>query len=238
MTHRDPRRRLAWLVLCSLACAADDPKRASPADLPDAAADAGTGSVPGTPTLGCRSASDCSASDGRAVECVAISSDFRACALAPPAPAGGVTHEVYDECDRDRPCAAGACYTLPVAATDQCAPGGFDVYNVCVSDECTSDAECAGGGFCAPSGVAGTRKIESYPARHCVPAACKQSAECTARPGGICALVRDGCSPLGSQPWGFTSAQLACVYPDGCTPSSDCPAPHSCSVVDGAAVCL
>ena len=238
MTRHGPRCILGWLVLCSLACAAETPKSTPPPDLPDAApADAGTGAVPGTPTLGCRTASDCSASDGRAVDCVAITSDFRACAIAPPAPATAATNE-RDECGPERPCAAGECYSLSVAATNQCAPGGFDVYNVCVRDECTSDAECAGGGFCTPSGVAGTRQIASYPARHCVPAACRQSADCTAKPGGVCALLREGCSPLGSEPWGFSGAQLACVYPDGCTESSDCPGSHSCSMVDGAAVCL
>src|SRR6188768_2378526 len=94
VTRHGPRCILGWLVLCSLACAAETPKSTPPPDLPDAApADAGTGGVPGTPTLGCQTASDCSASDGRAVDCVAITSDFRACAIAPPAPATAATNE-------------------------------------------------------------------------------------------------------------------------------------------------
>jgi hypothetical protein len=195
--------------------------------------DASVGSVAGTPSLGCRNASEC-----RSGACVSISDGFSACAVEHSPVSADAGSGAINECDTATPCPSGACYTLAVAASNQCSPGGFDIRNVCLSDECSSDADCAAGERCSPPGVAGTSQLTSSPQRLCLPATCKADADCTAKPGGVCGLVQAQCTGASVENWGFRGAEVACVYPDGCTQLGDCPNGHYCSVVGGAAVCL
>jgi hypothetical protein len=195
--------------------------------------DASAASVAGTPSLGCRSAADCSFGD-----CVTISDGFKACSVEPTGLAKDAGTSAPNECDTAHPCQIGACYTLSVAATNQCSAGGFDLRNLCLSDECTTDADCSGGALCMPPGVAGTSQLTSAPQRLCLPAACEAGADCTAQSGGVCSLVREQCAPPNVGFGVFRGAEVACIYPTGCTQASDCPNGYYCGVVDGAAVCV
>lgn len=215
------------------ACGADSTREGAPDAGSPASPSEPDASVAGTPSLGCRSASGCSSGD-----CVPISDGFSACALEQPGLLADAGTSARNECDTATPCSTGTCYTLGVAATDQCAPGGFDVRNLCLSDECSRDADCPNGGSCMPPGVVGTSQLTNAPQRVCLPAACKVDADCTARPGGVCGLVQAQCTGASVGLWGFRGGEVACVYPDGCTQLGDCPNGHYCGVVDGAAVCL
>ena len=224
--------------VCCLGCDDDAqaPVQTPPVESTPDAAPAGTPDelvMPGRPTLGCRDASDCTGGD-----CVPITDGYSACSdldaeLETRADAG-----LIEGCDGDHPCETGTCFRLGVAAgANQCTPGGVDLRNVCISDECSTDADCPSGGFCAPAGVAGTSKLYNFPRRRCLAASCNSNADCRAKPGGICGLIRQGCMPYGIEQWGFRDATLACIYPDGCTLGSDCTSGY-CDVLDGAAVCL
>jgi hypothetical protein len=224
-----------WALISACGGESSTPERmhdAGPsASLPEP--DASVTSVAGTPSLGCRSAGDCSFG-----ECVAISDGFMACSVEPTGLAEDAGTSARNECDAAHPCPTGACYSLSVAATTQCSAGGFDFRNVCLSDECTTDADCSAGSACMPPGVAGTTQLTSAPQRLCLPAACKAGADCTAEPGGVCGLVREQCAPPRVGFGVFRGAEVACIYPDGCTQQSDCPNGYYCAVADGAAVCI
>jgi len=113
---------------------------------------------------------------------------------------------------------------------------------MCRKDTCASDADCPEG-ICGPRGFASEDLVSGGAIRQCIKADCKTSAECTAKAGGMCALVQSGCvktSAAGAQ--SFYPAQLACVYSDGCTNNTGCPRTASsgsiCKVVDGKGVCV
>lgn len=217
------------------ACGGDSvtPERMHDAGRPSPEPDASVDSVAGTPTLGCQSAGDCSFGD-----CVSISDEFEACSVEPMGLAMDAGTSAPSECDTTHPCPTGTCYTLAVAATDQCSAGGFDIRRLCLSDECNSDADCPGDAICLPPGVAGTSQLTSAPQRLCLPAACKVSADCTAEPGGVCGLIKEQCAPSNVGSGRFRPAEVACIYPTGCAYPDDCPNGYFCGIVDGAAVCL
>jgi hypothetical protein len=231
------------LLVMGACCVACDDDTAQPVqtpvdmtpDTPDATPDANPDDpvLPGTPSRGCSSASDCNGG-----ECVPITDGYSACRDPEARYQTNADAGDLGQCDGDQPCEAGACFSLAVAGgTSQCSPGGFDQRNVCIDDECSTDADCPNGGLCAPAGVAGSRLIPGFPRRRCVSATCRSNADCTAKPGGICGMIEDGCTPSGIEQWGYRDAQITCVYPDGCTRGADCTSGY-CDVLDGAAVCL
>jgi hypothetical protein len=229
----------AALAVCALgmACVEHDAghQEAPPAEVTPPPPDASPGeplSVPGVPYLGCLGAGDCAGAD-----CVPITDGFSACAYRQRELDAGLDPGRYGECGPDQPCETGTCLTLSTAAANRCTPGGFDITSSCIGDECSSDADCPNGGLCAPAGVAGTSKLSAFPRRRCLTATCKSNADCTAKPGGICGMIRDECMPITVQQWGFRDARVACIYPDGCTTNSGCSAGY-CDVLDGAATCL
>lgn len=135
---------------------------------------------------------------------------FRVCeVVVPEATVCDPSGPIEDECCSTSECAEGSCH----ASTSLPYCGGVELpqFNRCVVDECVSDAECSGNGsgaICAPAGVLG------QPARKCVTAFCRTSADCTAEAGGYCAPIDNPCC---GQPSG-----LGCVYPSGCRGDSDC----------------
>jgi hypothetical protein len=90
---------------------------------------------------------------------------------------------------------------------------------------------------CGPRGYSNEDRISGGFIRECIPADCRSNADCSAKPGGVCALVHGTCEHRLDRP-GVTTrpAQLACVYADGCTSDQDCPA-GNCVVADGMALC-
>jgi hypothetical protein len=82
--------------------------------------------------------------------------------------------------------------------------------NVCESDECTDDADCAslGPSICTPPGVFGS------PVRTCMRSLCHTDEDCNPGGAGVCQPVVGPCCPV---PLG-----LACVYPGNCSKTSDC----------------
>ena len=184
-----------------------------------------------TPDPGCRSSSDCPDlnptcfrfGDGPGV-CRSPSEPVTVCEQRSQLP---------NECCPGSECSEGQCFTIQRAAL-QCSPSaGFDQQNVCVVDECGSDADCAGG-FCTPAGFA--------PGRSCVPAACSRDEDCSAEPGGACVYLDLGCCEgrVGGAP--TRDASIACVYPsDGCQRDSvlgsDCASGEYCVVREGRARC-
>ncbi len=62
--------------------------------------------------------------------------------------------------------------------------------------------------------------------------ACTADDDCTAKPGGICAPVKNPCCPS----WDG----LFCVYPDGCRTDGDCAEGSHCEVnwTEGTGECV
>lgn len=128
-------------------------------------------------------------------------------------------------CCTDSDCSVGTCNWVDTIGAGYCfEEGETEAYNRCVTDECSSDADCPDG-FCTDPGV--------LPLRVCIPGTCKTDADCARRPGGICTSVAPGCPSCTGN---LTVA--ACVYPDdGCTYFADCPEGSVCEVKDGFAAC-
>jgi hypothetical protein len=142
-----------------------------------------------------------------------------------------------DECDATRPCGEGRCYLVTFSPTGVCGAGGAEDLNRCRADECTSDADCAGG-VCAPRGFRLEANVEGGDVRSCILAGCRSNADCNAEPGGICAVIHHTCAERVDRYPGRTvrPEQLACVYAGGCTRDADCPI-GNCVLSDGRAVC-
>ncbi|HVY25220.1 MAG TPA: hypothetical protein VHB79_01660 [Polyangiaceae bacterium] len=192
----------------------------------------GSGGMAGTagtrsfaPDLGCSSDMDCSndqvcrkyTPDGPS-ECVSAPAPATSC-LTPDNP--------RNECCSSADCASGACFSQVVGAGVACGLGGFDQLNQCSSDRCQTDGDCVEGEICAAAGL-------GSPVRHCIAAACRSDADCTAAPGGACVAFREGCCTTYSP----RAQQLACVYAsDGCQKAEDCPSGQVCVVDSGRARC-
>jgi hypothetical protein len=125
------------------------------------------------------------------------------------------------QCCTSADCASmggGSCF--PSKSLQFCG-GALIQSNVCVKDECTTDADCpknpAPAAICVPAGTFGN------PNRTCLNAWCKTDADCSAKPGGACVLVgNDPCCKLPA-PDG-----LGCVYPGSCVMDSDCTTGQAC----------
>lgn len=161
----------------------------------------------------CTSDADCAG--GTCVEvapgigvCVGTAEEATACSGTPD----------IDECCDSSECTEGACYLGPV--TPYCGGPAMVAHNVCASDLCSSDADCADG-VCLPAGAF------SRPVRTCLPAGCTSDADCSAEAGGRCVLYYDPCCG---------SPSLQCRYPGGCRTADDCPS-RNCAVRDGKLSC-
>jgi len=147
-----------------------------------------------------------------------------------------------DECCMTSDCSEGEClWADPVQGDKVCGEPVSEGHNVCVANECEADADCPGG-ICTSSSTFGVQQ--------CMPAACTNDADCTARFGGACRHIYGGCCRVGEPgsggcevceaelPGPFRSSAVACIYPDdGCRYDGDCPAGSQCTIVGGVAAC-
>lgn len=134
-----------------------------------------------------------------------------------------------DECCSNQDCDGARCFLVSRLAVQCSATSGGDGRNLCVVDDCESDADCPAG-LCAPDGYG--------EGRTCVPAACKTDADCSQREGGVCAVLDLGCCDevIGGAP--TRTPEIACLYPgDGCQSDADCRGGEYCVVRAGRAVC-
>ena len=228
---------LAFLVL-ALACGDDDGVADAGTDVgtdvgrddggmdggTDAGDDAGTdaGTDVGELAMGdCTGSADC---DGRAClelrpggwsVCEDELVEATSCSSTPALDSCGCPSEGTPPCEGGQTCVlspiAPFCGGISPAPT-----------NTCSIDLCSSDGECGDDQFCLPGPVMGRK------ARACFGMACATNDDCA--PGSVCAPVAEPC--CGS----FTT--LACVAPDGCRTSADCPSGETCHVRDGEGVCL
>jgi Cys-rich repeat protein len=170
----------------------------------------------GSVSHGCKTNADCGGGT-----CQALTPGGYSVCLSTPAEAttcqmGGPPMQ----CCSSAQCASmggGSCY--PSQSLQFC--GGAQLQsNTCVTDRCTSDADCVKNtapAICAPAGTFGN------PMRFCLNAWCKTDADCTTKPGGACVLV--GNNPCCKLP---APDGLACVYPGSCVTDSDCPKGQVC----------
>jgi hypothetical protein len=186
----------------------------------------------------CTQASDCRSSSSATVCSEVIPGGYRACVDRAPEATQPSIDAINDECDATRPCATGKCYQVLRLLPGACGVGGVRAYNACRSDTCSADSECPNG-FCGPPGLSSDVQVQGGWVRQCFQAKCRTSDDCTQHAGGVCALVYESCSRRDpSLPNGpFHPAQLACVYPDGCSSDSDCPQ-GSCTIIDRSALCV
>jgi hypothetical protein len=126
-----------------------------------------------------------------------------------------------NQCCTTSDCPSGdGCYAA--RAVSFCG-GALPMYNVCLGDGCTSDADCTSssgtGAICAPAGAFG------YPKRECLIAYCHTDADCTAKAGGACI-------PIGGNPCcGLVIPDgLGCTYPGDCASGTACPNDALCKL--------
>jgi len=186
----------------------------------------------------CMSAADCGRDVGTA--CATVAGAYRVCTVQAPVTTTASDFPNLDECGPSRACASGSCYELLTFSSGHCGNAPPPVLrNVCRSDGCASDNDCtAMGGVCGPRGFASEDKVEGGAIRQCLKAACKSNSDCTAQAGGMCALVQASCAPAAGGTQTFLPAELACVYPNGCTSFSDCPDNSYCRVLEGRGLCV
>jgi hypothetical protein len=184
------------------------------------------------------STADCSGGMLPGTACATVAGGYRVCTFQTPV-ATAATGPA-DQCDPSRPCATGNCYPALTFPSGQCGGGGARDVNRCLSDECATDADCPTGSVCGPRGLTNKEGYSGGAVRQCLKASCRTSADCTVRAGGMCALVQSNCAPAANGAFTFLPAELACVYPSGCTSQSDCPSnPASiCRVISGVGVCV
>ena len=176
-------------------------------------------------TTACGSDEDCPS--GKA--CVeVIAGGFSVCEQDPKyeAPFGC---EVTDDCCDDLACPGGRC--VRSMDVDYCTDYVVEPRNRCV-DDCTGHDECepinGEPSFCLPPNLYGAL------GRSCVSAFCWSDADCTAEPGGVCAVIESGC-------FGKCSPTIGCVYPgpSACVTWDHCGDDERCVYVgpEGRATC-
>jgi hypothetical protein len=179
---------------------------------------------------GCASDSECGGVPGACAE--VVPGGYRVCVDK----GGEVTapSAIPGQCDGTRPCATGKCYAGQFYPSGACGLGGVSPENVCRSDECATDADCHGG-ICGPSGLSSGEHVSGGDVRQCFAASCRSNMDCAAAPGGVCSFIPQAC--VGSK---YFAAQVACVYPGGCTSTADCcnGTCGICEVVGGRTVCV
>lgn len=217
------RRPAALLAVLFLSCLGAG---ACGGNVVKGAGGAGTGAG-GTAPPGGDCTSDAQCNGG---QCVAITpGGYEVCAQEPPE-ATSCSSPGLDQCCSTADCKGmGKCYSTTALAN--CGGPAMAPYNLCVADQCTDDASCAGSlsdvpMLCLPAGVFG------FVARFCLTAYCHTNADCTAQPGGACVPIRSSCcgTPVG----------IACVYPGGCSDDADCGQGNRCEIDDlhGTGTCV
>ncbi len=111
---------------------------------------------------------------------------------------------LHTDCNQADP--SGTCITGPIFYCGGAAP---TIANVCVVDECVTNAECGTDQLCLPPRVLGE------PVSRCVTTQCQFDADCTAGAGGECSPFFNPCNGRFS---GFS-----CTYDDSaCRSNDDC----------------
>lgn len=196
-------------------------------------------SVAAMPRVGeCMSSADCSGGGG--MGCAQVPSGYRVCTFQTAQATTPSSLPALDECDASDPCPAGACFYVPVFPAGICGVAAPQSYNVCRNNGCTTDAEC-GTGVCGPAGFSADEKYGGGLIRQCLPAACRSDGDCSKLMGGRCSVVQAGCDlPAANGVQAYIPAQMACVYPNGCSNLSDCAnTPGAvCKVISGEGVCV
>ncbi len=178
---------------------------------------------------GCLVAGDCGAGES----CIRVVPDgYGRCAVPAVEATSCVAGPPGDECCSTAACSSGACIPTTSYPSGPCGGGGADVTNKCLSDACSTDADCAAGEVCAPAGIAG-------PVRTCLNVSCEHDADCSAEAGGKCVWIAGGCCGGVGSGWDFRPGTLACAYPDGGCQSdaADCPTGEFCVIDAGRAHC-
>ncbi len=123
-----------------------------------------------------------------------------------------------NQCCTSADCTQGKCYSTH--SFPSCGGPASPLYNACVDDRCTTDADCVSGAgapqACIPAGA------YREPVRTCLTAYCHTDADCTAHPCGRCAPVIGPCCS--------TPAGLGCVYPGGCRRNAECGDGSTCNL--------
>jgi hypothetical protein len=129
-----------------------------------------------------------------------------------------------DECCDSSTCQEGACFDSQ-QAEPICTGIPPIGHNVCASDDCSQDADCAAGSICSQPGTFNSAL------RHCIPVSCTRDNECKDERDGSCAPIEDGCCGL--------TVTMACTYEsDGCRSDDDCAVDSICEIEGGRARCV
>lgn len=189
-----------------------------------------------TPAAGeCMSPANCVGGSG--MGCAEMPSGYRVCTFQAPQATMPSASPAQDECDASRPCETGGCFNIPVFPSGICDTGRPSTHNVCRDNECTMDSQCPANSICGPAGFSATEEFGGGTVRQCVLATCRSNTEC--RSGGVCSLVQAGCDlPAADGSFAYLPPQLACVYANGCTSTSNCPNGSVCKVISGEGVCV
>jgi len=186
---------------------------------------ASTGTGGSLPTGDCTSDADCNGgtcapiTPGGWLVCLNVPPQVTSCAMPNP----------NTQCCSSADCKQGGCWSTLMLP--YCGGPAQQDYNECMTDQCTSDVQCASDvgapkPVCAPAGAFGE------PVRFCFTGYCHTDADCTAKPGGVCRPVTGPCcsTPLG----------LGCVYPGGCATQADCGQGNSCTLdtTSGTGTCV
>lgn len=163
----------------------------------------------------CQGDTDCP--DG--ATCVDVNAGFKLCKH--PVLEATQCADPADECCNTTECGTGKkCVAGPPTA--HCGGAQPRMNNVCVADECATQADCPGAALCMPAGTVGNAM------NVCVPAACTGTF-CGQESLSPCALLRDPCCQ--SVPIGFY-----CV--SECIQNADCPGGYcELSPADGGPKC-
>jgi hypothetical protein len=192
----------------------------------------GTGTTGTGTTSTCTSppAGDCTTdADCHGGTCAPLTPGGYLVCLNVPPPATPCPTSLGNECCTSADCTQGK-KCLPNKSFPNCGKGE-PLANLCAHDFCTTDAQCVAGAntgpqICNPAGAVG------FPVRTCFTAYCRTDADCTAHPCGACLPIPGTCCAV--------SDGLACVYPGGCSKSTDCGQGDACQIdpMTGTSACL
>lgn len=207
------------------------PIDSGPTDAGSSSADASAPDASMCGTRGtCQTSADCGG-----LACVTIPAGdpngWRTCETSLPTEATMCLGMGFDHCCTSASCTAGpngACFEGPLF---YCGGAPPIPANVCVYDECATDASCGSSpgqlGLCIPGGTFG--ELRSY----CTHGDCRADTDCTSRSGGLCVPFVAPCTRRVS---GFF-----CTYDDSeCRTDADCghvPFGYCAQGTDGHSTC-
>jgi hypothetical protein len=137
-------------------------------------------------------------------------------------------------CPGDGRCGAARCTIV-----EFCGGAFVGSHNECVTDECTSNADCGAKGICLPIGVGDARRRTCLTGNECL-----KDGDCTAKPQGTCALPgslgpASQCDPWDCNEPTLTRAYaLTCIYGNGCADDAECPNGHCERTASGTTACV